>query len=230
MTPKKKKPTAKKAESRAESKAGSKAARGSAATKGTTKAGSTPGSTPARARPAGRTATGARAGKPAAKRPAAATAPKRRAQPAAAASGATPERAAADAKRLKAARSAAEAAIDAALDKKALVPILLDVSEEGTYTDFIGIVSGRSDRQVDAIAENVTMTMKQRGWPLVGREGAGNGRWTLLDFGDFVLHVFHHPVREFYDIEGLWIEAPRVDLKVPPEAMHVQPDALYENV
>jgi ribosome-associated protein len=123
--------------------------------------------------------------------------------------------------------AAAEAAIEAALDKKALMPVLLDVSEQATYTDFIGIVSGRSDRQVDSIAESVSLVMKQRGWRLIGREGSGNGRWTLLDFGDVVLHVFYHPVREVYDIEGLWIDAPRVRLDIPPEAQLYQSDALY---
>lgn len=121
----------------------------------------------------------------------------------------------------------AEAAIEAALDKKALLPVLIDVSGRASYTDFIGVVSGRSDRQVDAIAENVVAMMKQRGWQLLGREGNGNGRWTLLDFGDVVLHVFYHPVREFYDIESLWIDAPRVKLKVPPEAAHFQEETLY---
>jgi ribosome-associated protein len=124
-------------------------------------------------------------------------------------------------------RQAAEAAIDAALEKKALLPILLDVSGRATYTDFIGVVSGRSDRQVDAIAENVRGVMEHRGWRLLGREGSGNGRWTLLDFGDVVLHVFYHPVREIYDIEGLWIDAPRIQLAVPPEAQLYQSDALY---
>jgi ribosome-associated protein len=124
-------------------------------------------------------------------------------------------------------RQAAEAAIEAALEKKALLPILLDVSGRATYTDFIGVVSGRSDRQVDAIAENVRDVMEHRGWRLLGREGSGNGRWTLLDFGDVVVHVFYHPVREIYDIEGLWNDAPRIQLAVPPEAQLYQSDALY---
>jgi ribosome-associated protein len=124
-------------------------------------------------------------------------------------------------------REAAQAAIEAALDKKALLPMLLDVSGRATYTDFIGVVSGRSDRQVDAIAENVRDVMEHRGWRLLGREGSGNGRWTLLDFGDVVLHVFYHPVREIYDIEGLWIDAPRIQLAIPPEAQLYQSDALY---
>jgi ribosome-associated protein len=131
-------------------------------------------------------------------------------------------------RRHREAQSSAEAALAAALDKKALAPVLLDVADLASYTDFIAIVSGRSDRQVDAIAEHVAQVMKQRGARLIGREGAGNGRWLLLDFGDVIVHVFYHPVREVYDIEGLWIDAPRVALKdVPPEAMHVQADALY---
>jgi ribosome-associated protein len=133
----------------------------------------------------------------------------------------------AKAKQLHEARLAAEAAIEAALDKKALLPVVIDVSGQTTYTDFIGIVSGRSDRQVEAIAENVVNALKAIDFRLVGREGSGNGRWTLLDFGDVVIHVFYHPVREFYDIESLWIDAPRLKLKVPPEAMSVGDEALY---
>ena len=124
----------------------------------------------------------------------------------------------------------AKAAIDAALDKKALLPVLIDVSALASYTDFIGIVSGRSDRHVDAIADGVLAAMKARGRSLLGQEGNGSGRWTLLDFGDVVVHVFYHPVREFYDLESLWVDAPRLPLKIPPESMIAQPDALYGNL
>ena len=117
--------------------------------------------------------------------------------------------------------------MNAALDKKALMPVLIDVSGMASYTDFIGIVSGRSDRQVDAIADHIHALMKARGRHVIGQEGGGSGRWTLLDFGSIVIHVFYHPVREFYDLESLWIDAPRVKLHVPPEAMLTQPDALY---
>ncbi len=117
--------------------------------------------------------------------------------------------------------------MNGALDKKALMPVLIDVSGMASYTDFIGIVSGRSDRQVDAIADHIVALMKARGRHVIGQEGGGGGRWTLLDFGSIVIHVFYHPVREFYDLESLWIDAPRVKLHVPPEAMITQPDALY---
>ncbi len=116
---------------------------------------------------------------------------------------------------------AARAAMDAALSKKALLPVLIDVTGRASYADYIGIVSGKSDRQVDAIAEGVNQAMRERGRRLLGREGTGNGRWALLDYGDVVVHVFYHPVREVFDIESLWIDAPRVKLQVPPEAMQI---------
>lgn len=124
-------------------------------------------------------------------------------------------------------RALAVELMNAALDKKALMPVLIDVSAMASYTDFIGIVSGRSDRQVDAIADHIVALMKARGRHVIGQEGSGSGRWTLLDFGSIVIHVFYHPVREFYDLESLWIDAPRVKLHVPAEAMLTQPDALY---
>ena len=112
----------------------------------------------------------------------------------------------------------AKAMIAAALDKKAVEPVLIDVTGRASYADFIAVVSGRSDRQVDAIAEGVCKAMAATGRRPFGREGARNGRWVLIDFGDVVLHVFYHPLREVFDIESLWIDAPRVKLQVPAEA------------
>jgi ribosome-associated protein len=111
----------------------------------------------------------------------------------------------------------AKAAI-AALDKKAVEPVLIDVCGRASYADFIAVVSGRSDRQVDAIADGVCEAMSALGRRPLGREGARNGRWVLIDFGDVVMHVFYHPLREVFDIESLWIDAPRVKLQVPAEA------------
>ena len=128
---------------------------------------------------------------------------------------------------LNQARELALGALEAALEKKALMPVLIDVSAMASYTDFIGIVSGRSDRQVEAIADGVSQFMKLQGRRVIGQEGSGNGRWTLLDFGEIVIHVFYHPVREFYDLESLWIDAPRVKIAIPPDAILTQPDALY---
>lgn len=87
-----------------------------------------------------------------------------------------------------------------------------------SYTDFIAVVSGRSDRQVEAIADGVCEALEARGRHSLGREGARNGRWVLLDFGDVVVHVFYQPLREVFDIESLWIDAPRIKLQIPAEA------------
>ena len=112
----------------------------------------------------------------------------------------------------------AMAALALALDKKALEPVLLDVRGLCTYCNYQLVVSGRSDRQVDAISEGIVVGLKQEGIRALGTEGKRSGQWSLLDFGDFVVHVFHHPLREHYDLEGLWHEAPRVDIEVPPDA------------
>ena len=114
--------------------------------------------------------------------------------------------------------ASAKAAVAAALDKKAVEPVLIDVCGRSSYADFIVVVSGRSDRQVDAIADGVCEALSARGRRPIGREGARNGRWVLIDFGDVVVHVFYHPLREVFDLESLWIDAPRVKLQIPAEA------------
>lgn len=114
--------------------------------------------------------------------------------------------------------STAHRIVEAALDKKALEPVLLDVHELCGYTDYLVIVSGRSDRQVDAITEGIKESLAKQGVRPLGVEGIGSGQWALIDFGDVVVHVFHHPVRERYDLEGLWIDAQRVEIDVPAEA------------
>lgn len=108
-------------------------------------------------------------------------------------------------------------AANAALDKKALEPALLDISKECSYADFLLIVSARSDRQVRAVAENVVEKMVEAGYRPLGVEGVREGRWALVDFGDVVVHVFYHPVREFYDLESMWVDARQVPLQVPPD-------------
>jgi ribosome-associated protein len=121
----------------------------------------------------------------------------------------------------------AMAAMEAALDKKALEPVLLDVSDQSTYTDYILVLSGRSDRHVMAVADAVQDVIKQTLGKLpMGVEGQRDGKWALLDFGDIVVHVFYHPMRDFYDLEGLWIDARRVPIDVPPDS-HLPVDEMY---
>lgn len=123
---------------------------------------------------------------------------------------------------LTASRTLALEAVDAALTKNAYQPVLLDVAETSSYTDFILVLSARSVRQVEAIGEAIQHELKARGHDPIGVEGGRGGQWTLIDYADVVIHIFNHPVREFYDLEGLWSEAPRVELDVPPELRHVQ--------
>jgi len=118
-------------------------------------------------------------------------------------------------------KESALAAVEAAIEKKALEPVLLDVSAESSYTDYILIVSARSDRQVQAISDHIIETFSARRVRPLGVEGVKD--WVLIDFGVLVVHVFYHPVREFYDLEGLWIEAPRVPLAVPAESRAYEP-------
>jgi len=97
---------------------------------------------------------------------------------------------------------------------KGIDPVLIDVSAASGYTDFLLIVSGRSDRHVEALAEAVQQALGRLRVRPIGVEGTG-GRWMLLDYADVVVHVFYPPVRDFYDLEALWIDAPRVALEVP---------------
>jgi len=109
-------------------------------------------------------------------------------------------------------------ALALALDKKALEPVLLDVRELCSFCNYQLVVSGRSDRQVCAIADGIELALKAEGHRVIGSEGAHSGSWVLLDYGDFVVHVFTIESREHYDLEGLWNDAPRVPIEVPPEA------------
>ncbi len=95
------------------------------------------------------------------------------------------------------------------LDKKASDVLILDVRGKTSYADYMVIASGESDRQVSAMAEGVLSGLKQDGVTAVGSEGQETGNWVLLDFGDVVAHLFFSEVRGFYDLEGLWSDAPR---------------------
>lgn len=106
-----------------------------------------------------------------------------------------------------------------ALDKKAFNVKLLEVKGISSLTDYLLIASGRSDRQVQAIAESVRSGLKQdHATAPLAVEGMEEGRWVLIDYGDVMIHVFQEPVREFYDLDGLWQEAPVVPIPDEPQA------------
>jgi ribosome-associated protein len=99
-----------------------------------------------------------------------------------------------------------------AVAHKAEEPVILQVTEIANFTDYFVILSGRSTRHVQAVAEHIKEALHERHLRLMGVEGLAEGQWVLLDAGDVIVHIFYHPVRDFYDLEGLWAEAPYVDL------------------
>jgi ribosome-associated protein len=110
-------------------------------------------------------------------------------------------------------------ALALALEKGARQPVVLRLTELAGYTDWALIVSGRSDRNVQGITEGIVVGLKSEGVKPMGTDGLGQHTWDLLDFDEFLVHVFYHPVREFYDLESMWNDAPRVKLDLPDEVM-----------
>ena len=108
----------------------------------------------------------------------------------------------------------------AAVDLKAENLVALDVRELTSFADLFILATGGSDRHVRAIADAVKEAVEELGERPLGIEGYDEGRWLLLDLGDVIVHVFQRDVREHYDLERLWSEAPRLDL-LDAEALSV---------
>ena len=96
-------------------------------------------------------------------------------------------------------------------ERKAINPILFEVEKLTSITDYFLVASGNSSRQVQAITRHLNRRLREEGFKPYGIEGEKEGHWVLMDYGDVVVHIFYEPVREFYDLEGLWIDAPRID-------------------
>lgn len=101
---------------------------------------------------------------------------------------------------------------DVAVAHKAEEPVILNVAEMASFTDYFVILSGRSTRHVQAVADHIEKALHEQHLKLMGVEGRAEGQWVLLDAGDVIVHIFYHPVRSLYDLEGLWAEARHVDL------------------
>lgn len=106
---------------------------------------------------------------------------------------------------------------EAALDKKALDVVILNVKNLCYYSDFFIITSGTSDRHVQSVAEGIVSFMKSKGAKPIGIEGMQKGHWVLLDFEDVIVHIFYRPVREFYGLERLWADAKILDIHEKPK-------------
>jgi ribosome-associated protein len=104
-----------------------------------------------------------------------------------------------------------------ALDKKAEDLLILDVRGLSSFTDFFVIMSGRSTRHVQGLAEAIEGALRDKRLSPATTEGLRDGLWVLLDFNDVVVHIFYAETREFYDLEGLWHDAPRVEIEPAAE-------------
>jgi ribosome-associated protein len=110
-------------------------------------------------------------------------------------------------------------ALEIAIDAKAVGPVILHLTEVAGYTDYALIVSGRSDRHVGGITDALLAGLKAQGLSPIGSDGLDQHLWDLLDYDDFLIHIFYHPVRKHYDLESMWNDAPRVELDLPADVM-----------
>jgi len=101
----------------------------------------------------------------------------------------------------------------AAVDKKAVDLAVLDLREVASFTEYFLICTGASTRQVQAISNAIEESLLQRSKRPLHIEGYSSAEWILLDYGDFIVHVFSQASRKFYDLERLWRDAPRVEVK-----------------
>lgn len=99
-----------------------------------------------------------------------------------------------------------------AQEKKAAEIRALDVRESATFTDYFLLCSGTSDRQVTAVASHIEEALRKEGVRPLGMEGFREGRWVLIDYDDFVVHVFLDSVREYYQFDRLWGAAPEIPI------------------
>lgn len=100
--------------------------------------------------------------------------------------------------------------VQAVLEKKAEGVVVLDARGLTSIADAFIICSGRSNRQVSAIAENIQRFLRDRGIRPLSVEGLSEGHWVLMDYGHVIVHIFYESTRFFYDLEGLWADAKRI--------------------
>jgi ribosome-associated protein len=109
-------------------------------------------------------------------------------------------------------RKLAELCAQKCLEKKAENVVVLDLEDKSSVADYFVICSGFSDRQVSAIADHVSDEGRKAGARVYAAEGVRDGRWALIDFGPVIVHVFQDQLRDFYSLESLWRDAPRIRL------------------
>jgi ribosome-associated protein len=105
----------------------------------------------------------------------------------------------------------------AALEKKAVNLEVVDVAGKVDYADFLVIMTGRSDRQVQALAQGIEEALRKKGTRPLAVEGLTHASWVLMDFGDVIVHVFQEDSRNLYDLDGLWMDARRIPVPIPDQ-------------
>jgi ribosome-associated protein len=106
----------------------------------------------------------------------------------------------------------AKACYQAAIDNKAEDVVVLDVQKISGFTDYFIIMSGRSTRHVQGLAEAIEHKMRSKRLKTSNAEGLNDGLWVLLDLGVVVVHIFYHAQRSFYDLESLWYDAKKIEI------------------
>jgi len=114
-------------------------------------------------------------------------------------------------------------AAQAALEKKALDVVILEVAELTSVADYFVIASGESERQVKAISQNIGKLLSSQFNRTPQIEGAGTSTWILLDFGDIIVHVFKTDIREYYGLEKMWSDAPQIPIPEQESSASLQP-------
>lgn len=115
----------------------------------------------------------------------------------------------------KSGRELAQFCARIALDHKAEDLSILDVRELTYFTDYFVIMTGRSTRHVQGLAENIENELRAKRISAKHCEGLQEGHWVLLDFNDVVVHIFYRETRQFYDLDSLWHDAPRIETETP---------------
>ncbi len=112
--------------------------------------------------------------------------------------------------------------VEAALDKKAEDPIILDLRGISTITDFFVIISASSEPQIKAIASSIRDRMRtEKGIPPHADDAHPGSRWIVIDFGNIIVHIFHQELRKLYDLESLWNDAKKIEVKNKKEPLKV---------
>jgi len=106
---------------------------------------------------------------------------------------------------------------DIGLDNKAEDLVVLDVRGLSSFTDFFIIMSGRSTRHVQGLAERIESELRSKRISSKNCEGLQEGLWVLLDYNDVIVHIFYSDTRKFYDLDGLWHDAPKIDIVTSSE-------------